>query len=380
MVSEIKDYAIFMLDPEGKIVSWNAGAQRIKGYNSEEILGRDFTCFYTAEDVKEGKPEATLIRAAQEGRTETEGWRVRKDGSIFWANVVVTALQDPQGRLRGFAKIARDMSDRKRMESELEATNAQLLASNHELEAFCYSISHDLRAPLRAIDGFSQALLEDYSGRLDGTAKVYLERVRNGTQRMAALIDDLLALSRITRAEIERQPIDLTEMAQSVARDLSRQDPARKVEFAIAPDLEAEADARLMRTVLENLLGNAWKFTSRRAYARIEFGRTRLDGSSAFFVRDNGAGFDPAYASRLFGAFQRLHKVSEFPGTGVGLASVQRVISRHGGRVWAQSGVDQGATFYFTLLPGPTTAAEGELQRKDGTIPDGNALRIGKLQ
>jgi light-regulated signal transduction histidine kinase (bacteriophytochrome) len=166
---------------------------------------------------------------------------------------------------------------------------------------------------------------------------------------MASLIDDLLELSRITRAEIRRQAVDLSEIARSVAQDLSRQDSARKVEFVIALGLQAEADAQLMRTVLENLLGNAWKFTSRCPHPRIEFGHTNANGLSAFFVCDNGAGFDPAYAGRLFGAFQRLHGTAEFPGTGVGLASVQRVISRHGGRVWAQSAVNQGATFFFTL-------------------------------
>jgi len=181
---------------------------------------------------------------------------------------------------------------------------------------------------------------------LDDTGKQYLQRVRAGAQRMAALIDDLLRLSRITRAELQRQSIDLSEVASSVANDLSRQDPARHVVFVIAPGLEARADAQLMRTVLENLLGNAWKFTSGRSHARIEFGRTQANGASAFFVRDNGAGFDPAYAGRLFGAFQRLHAAAEFPGTGVGLASVQRVIYRHGGRVWAKSAVNQGATFF----------------------------------
>jgi PAS domain S-box-containing protein len=360
MVSEIKDYAIFMLDPDGKVISWNAGAERIKGYSSEEILGQHFSRFYLPGDLSEDKAAAELKFAAKEGRIEDEGWRVRKDGSFFWANVVITALRDEGGRLRGFVKVTRDISESKRIAQELELRNAQLLSSNSELEAFCYSVSHDLRAPLRGIDGFSQALLDDYADRLDDTGKQYLQRVRTGAQGMAALIDDLLALSRITRAELERQFIDLTKMARSVANDLSRQDQARDVEFVIAPGLEAQADAQLMRTVLENLLGNAWKFTSRCSHARIEFGRMQANGLSAFFVRDNGAGFDPAYASRLFGAFQRLHAATEFPGTGVGLASVQRVIYRHGGRVWAQSAVNQGATFFFTLWADPMANERAE--------------------
>jgi light-regulated signal transduction histidine kinase (bacteriophytochrome) len=208
-----------------------------------------------------------------------------------------------------------------------------------------------LRAPLRGIDGFSQAVLEDYSDQLDDTGKQHLQRVRNGAQRMAALIDDLLALSLITRTEIQRRPLELSEMARSVANELSCRDPAREVDLLIAAGLEAEGDAPLMRTVLQNLLGNAWKFTSRNSQARIEFGRTQANGLSAFFVRDNGAGFDPAYAGRLFGAFQRLHTATEFPGTGVGLASVQRVIHRHGSRLWAKSALNEGATFFFTLMP-----------------------------
>jgi len=378
MVSEIKDYAIFMLDPDGKVITWNAGAERIKGYSSEEILGQHFSRFYPADDLSKDKVAAELKFAAKEGRIEDEGWRVRKDGSLFWANVVITALRDEGGRLLGFVKVTRDISESKRIDQELELRNAQLLSSNSELEAFCYSVSHDLRAPLRSIDGFSQALLDDYADRLDDTGKQYLQRVRAGAQRMAALIDDLLTLSRITRAELERQSIDLSEMASSVANDLSRQDPARDVVFVIAPGLEAQADAQLMRTVLENLLGNAWKFTSGRSHARIEFGRTQANGASAFFVRDNGAGFDPAYAGRLFGAFQRLHGAAEFPGTGVGLASVQRVIYRHGGRVWAKSAVNQGATFFFTLLA-DTMASEGnESQDHRSTTQIANANSVAE--
>jgi len=378
MVSEIKDYAIFMLDPDGKVISWNAGAERIKGYSSEEILGQHFSRFYPADDLNKDRAAAELKFAAKEGRIEDEGWRVRKDGSLFWANVVITALRDEGGRLLGFVKVTRDISESKRIDQELELRNAQLLSSNSELEAFCYSVSHDLRAPLRSIDGFSQALLDDYADRLDDTGKQYLQRVRAGAQRMAALIDDLLTLSRITRAELQRQSIDLSEMASSVANDLSRQDPARDVVFVIAPGLEAQADAQLMRTVLENLLGNAWKFTSGRSHARIEFGRTQANGASAFFVRDNGAGFDPAYAGRLFGAFQRLHAAAEFPGTGVGLASVQRVIYRHGGRVWAKSAVNQGATFFFTLLADAMASEDNESQHHRSTTQIANANSLAE--
>ena len=349
LVSNVKDYAILMLDPEGRVVSWNEGAARIKGYNAQEIIGHHFSCFYPEEDVKRGKPAWGLKEAADRGRFEDEGWRLRKDGSRYWASVVITALLDKAGRLRGYAKITRDITERKHAEQEILRRSAELEAANKELEAFCYSVSHDLRAPLRGIDGFSQALLEDYAPKLDSQAKDYIQRVRAGTQRMGALIDDLLNLSRISRAELLAGPVDLTSLARSVAAELRRSQPDRAVEFVIAPDLRTVGDSHLIHIALENLLGNAWKFSSRCERARIEFGRAQNNGASAFFVRDNGAGFDPAYAERLFGVFQRLHSLTDFPGTGVGLASVQRIIHRHGGRVWAEGSLGKGATFYFTL-------------------------------
>ncbi|HKW89973.1 MAG TPA: PAS domain S-box protein [Candidatus Acidoferrales bacterium] len=352
LVSNVRDYAILMLDPQGRIVSWNEGAERTKGYAAQEIIGKDFSCFYPEDDMKRGKPAWALKQAAERGHFEDEGWRVRKDGSRFWASVVITALRDDAGRLRGFAKVTRDITERKHAEQEILRRSAELEAANKELEAFCYSVSHDLRAPLRGIDGFSQALLEDYAPKLDAQAKDYIQRVRSGTQRMGSLIDDLLNLSRITRAELSREPVDLTSLARSVAAELRRNQPGRAVEFIIAPDLRAVGDSRLVHLALENLLGNAWKFSSRSDHPRIEFGRAQNNGTSAFFVRDNGAGYDPAYADRLFGVFQRLHSMTDFPGTGVGLASVQRIILRHGGKVWAEGSVGQGATFYFTLGSG----------------------------
>jgi light-regulated signal transduction histidine kinase (bacteriophytochrome) len=290
-----------------------------------------------------------LEQATKDGRFEDEGWRVRKDGSRFWANVIITALRDEGGRLQGFGKVTRDITERKQAEQEILLRTAELEAANKELEAFSYSVSHDLRAPLRAIDGFSQALLEDYGGRLDATGQDYLRRVRSATQRMGVLIDDLLNLSRVARAEMRREPVDMSQMAKTIAADLRSAQPERQVDIAISPRLQAEGDSRLMRVVLENLIGNAWKFTSKRESAQIEFGATQSNGTKAFFVRDNGAGFDQAHADRLFGAFQRLHGMNEFPGTGIGLATVQRIIHRHGGRVWAEGEVNKGATIYFTL-------------------------------
>ncbi len=235
---------------------------------------------------------------------------------------------------------------------KVQAANQQLKAANQELEAFSYSVSHDLRAPLRSIDGFSQALLEDYADRFDDQGRHYLTRVRAGTQRMGELIDDLLQLSRVTRAEMRRETVDLSALADSVVADLKRTEPDRRVDVVIQPGLQTEGDASLLRIALVNLLSNAWKFTGRQPAARIELGVRDNGGERAFFVRDNGIGFDMGYAGKLFGAFQRLHGQGEFPGTGIGLATVQRIINRHGGRVWAEAAVNQGASFYFAL---PTT-------------------------
>lgn len=226
---------------------------------------------------------------------------------------------------------------------------AELQHANRELESFSYSVSHDLRAPLRSIDGFSQALLEDYADKLPAKAQDYLKRIRDSAQRMGELIDDLLQLSRVSRAELRRERVDLSALARLVIADLSRVEPERQIEVSVREPIIAHADARLIRVVLENLIGNSWKFTRKVASPRIEIQTTEEDGKTVYCVRDNGAGFDMAYVDRLFGAFQRLHTERDFPGTGIGLATVQRIVHRHGGRVWAEGVVGQGATFYFTL-------------------------------
>ena len=231
-----------------------------------------------------------------------------------------------------------------------EVIERALHDTNRELESFSYSVSHDLRAPLRSIDGFSQALVEDAGPALDAESRGHLDRIRAATQRMGRLIDDLLALSKVTRAEMKTERVDLTEIATQIAGDLARQAPDRRVHLTIAPGLTATGDPQLVRLALQNLIENAWKFTGRREQATIEVGATRdEDGFQAFYVRDNGAGYDPAFAQKLFGPFQRLHPASEFPGTGIGLATVQRIVHRHGGHVWAEGKINEGASFYFTL-------------------------------
>ncbi|HTS30888.1 MAG TPA: CHASE3 domain-containing protein [Bryobacteraceae bacterium] len=309
--------------------------------------------------------EAAVNRAlagVDEGAFRHDFRIVRPDGSIHW----ITS----HGRVRfaetggcspavAFTGVNMDITQRKEAELEIRQLNSQLEQrvrqrtiqlelANQELEAFAYSVSHDLRAPLRGIDGWSLALAEDYDSQLDVRGRRYIDRVRSETQRMGLLIDDLLQLSRVGRAEMQFLPVDLTAAAESIAAELREAHEARAIEFAIEPGLNSRGDARLLGIALTNLLSNAVKFTAPRERARIEFGRSR-NGQPGFYVRDNGVGFDMAYCDKLFRPFQRLHRASEFPGTGIGLATVQRVIHRHMGKVWAESGIDQGATFYFTI-------------------------------
>jgi light-regulated signal transduction histidine kinase (bacteriophytochrome) len=246
-------------------------------------------------------------------------------------------------------KIAKGEEVLRKSHEDLKQYSVELEAVNEELEAFNYSVSHDLRSPLRSIDGFSQALLEDYNDELDAQGKDYLKRVRAASQTMGHLIDDLLNLSRITRSEMKRERVDMSALVQAIAEEHKDLEPDREVEFIIQKGVITIGDKNLLKVALENLVDNAWKFTGNHQMAKIEFGITQVDGKSVFFLRDNGVGFDMAYANKLFGAFQRLHASHEFPGSGIGLATVQRIIHRHGGQVWAKGALEQGATFYFTL-------------------------------
>jgi len=269
-------------------------------------------------------------------------------------NQMLGRIAEQKGELQRYAAdLERRVEERthelqERNES-LRRNAAELLAANTELDAFAYSVSHDLRAPLRSIDGFSQILLEDYSEKLDEAGRESLQRVRAASQRMGTLIDDLLKLARVTRAEIRTEDVDLSGMAREIVADLQRTTPERQVEFEIAPGLKARGDTRLLRVALDNLLRNSWKYTAKQPAPRVEFRSADANGGRTFMVRDNGAGFDMKYADKLFGVFQRLHSAADFEGTGIGLATVRRIINRHGGRIWAEGAVDRGATFYFTL-------------------------------
>jgi signal transduction histidine kinase len=255
-------------------------------------------------------------------------------------------------RIRAEAELERlNQESRVELERRVQERTAQLEAINKELEAFCYSVSHDLRAPLRSIRGFSEVLVERYSDKLDAQGQEFLRRAVHSCRHMDSLIDDLLKLSRVTRAELQVQPVDLTNMASTIAEELRKTEPGRRTKIIIEPGLRTEGDERLLRVALDNLINNAWKFTGKQPEGRIEFGKT-TSPQKAFFIKDNGAGFDMRYQERLFGVFQRLHSAAEFPGTGVGLATVQRIINRHGGKTWGEGEVNRGATFYFTLPNG----------------------------
>lgn len=347
---------IFGLDADGVTTFANQAAERLTGWRREDMSGHNqHTLVHHSRADGSDYPQsecpiyATLTDGSIQAVEDEVFWR--KDGTSFPVEYISSPIVDAEGKTEGAVVVFRDVTLRKQQEDELKRVNSELSATNSELEAFCYSVSHDLRAPLRAISGFSEVLNEDYGDAMDDEGRRYLDRICGAAARMSKLIDDLLALSRLTRQEMQVQAVDLSKVAQDLVQELRDGNPERVVDIHIADDCKALADERLMRAVLQNLLGNAWKFTRKSDAARIEFGQADADqpGVKLFYVRDNGAGFDMTYAAKLFAPFQRLHKQEEFEGTGVGLATVQRAIHRHNGRIWAESEPGKGATFYFEI-------------------------------
>lgn len=336
--------SIVTTDLNGIVTSWNGGAEQLFGITAEKALGQHISFVYPADQ----RDHDMLEPLKEQGRLDLEVQMKRTDGSLFPAHLSLSLLYDEQGAPSGMIGYSLDMTELKRREEKLALLTSRLQDSNKELESFAYSVSHDLRAPLRGIDGFSLALVEDYADRLDEIGLDYLHRIRAGAQRMGTLIDDMLALSRLARSELNLIELDLGEIARQVIEELSAAEPDRDVEFSCGGDMKVRGDARLLRALLDNLLGNAWKFTAHESVARISFARS-IGNPSIFYIQDNGVGFDTRHADKLFGAFQRLHRATDFPGTGVGLATAQRIVRRHGGRIWADSIEGEGATFYFDL-------------------------------
>ncbi|HEY4119222.1 MAG TPA: PAS domain S-box protein [Byssovorax sp.] len=344
---DASDDAIIGKTLDGIVTSWNEGAQRLFGYTADEIVGEPIGRLIPARCEHE---EADILAQLQRGeRVRLESVRCRKDGEEVHVSITSSPVRDAHGNVVGAAKIARDITDRRRAEDALAAAKDAAEAANHELEAFSYSVAHDLRAPLRGMNGFARVLLDDYGATLDAEGKDALEEIVLNAKKMGELIDALLSLARVTRSELRREAFDLAAAARSIVGDLCAAEPSRAVELVAPASLVAHLDPPLGRALLDNLIRNAWKFTARLPRARIELGVADAGGQRAFFVRDDGAGFDMAYAAKLFAPFQRLHAASEFAGTGIGLATAQRIVRRHGGRIWAESAVELGATFFFTV-------------------------------
>ena len=347
--------------PHGEFTRVNARFCQICGYTPGELLSMRIQDLVHSDDRATVLADLRRLRSGEIESYSLEERLLRKGGEIVWVEANRAAVRDADGNLRLLVGSVRDTTAQHRAEAEVRALTADLEArverrtaelerANENLQAFTYSVSHDLRSPLRALSGFSQALVEEYADRLGETGRGYAARIQAATERMATLIDDLLHLSRVSQAAMNLEPVDLSAEVAAIAAELRTREPGRKVRFTIQDGVVVSADRALIRTVVQNLVENAWKFTGRQDQATIEFGTaTGDDGGTCYYVRDNGAGFDPAYAGKLFQPFQRLHATSDFPGTGIGLASVARIVERHGGRAWASGAVGEGATFYFTL-------------------------------
>jgi PAS domain S-box-containing protein len=355
LVEGVLDYAIFSLDSEGHVGSWNLGAERLKGYKAEEIIGRHFSIFYSEADRQAGLPQKVLDTASTEGHFEGEGWRYRKDGTKFWASVVVTPLRDEDGVLYGFSKVTRDITERKKLLDELQRHSAELELrmrereeTNAELEAFAYSVSHDLRAPLRAISGFAAALEEDYGSQFDDGARDYLNEIKTAAARMHTLVQDLLEYGRLSRIDMPPQATSLLETVLEAVEQLGRE-ASRLVEVDIPPDIYVIAYPQVLVQVVINLLSNAIKFCVAGLSPKVRVVSETLPGTVRLKVIDKGIGIAPQHQDRIWNVFERLHSREEYAGTGIGLAIVKRAMQRMHGSCGVNSQLTTGSTFWIEL-------------------------------
>lgn len=359
LVDSVTDYAIFLLDPQGYVTSWNAGAARIKGYKAEEIIGRHFSCFYPLEDRENHKPERELARAATAGRVEDEGWRIRKDGARFWASVVMTALYDQQGQLRGFAKVTRDLTERKRVEDQLRILNAaleqrvaertaKLEDANKDMQQVARIAAHDLQEPLHLVVHYSQFLARRYQGKLDSEADEFIGYVVQGALRMQRLVLDLLTYIEAGTLPLQCAMIDCETLLNGALTDIRGMIADRGATVTHDPLPTIWGDARQLQTVFRNLIHNGIKFHGEQAPV-VHISAVRQDNEWVFSVQDNGIGIPAQDRARLFVPFQRLHHQEPYPKPGIGLALCQKILERHGGRIWAESEPDKGATFFFSV-------------------------------
>jgi PAS domain S-box-containing protein len=358
LVDNLRDCSICNLDPNGVVVSWNEASERLEGYKSEEVLGQHFSIFFQDSDRK-AKPAAFLKKAAK-GEISEELWQRRKDDSNYWSHLLLFPLCDAPGNITGFTRMSHNLSGPRKLQEKVEAMQKEyeerlaLLASQYkdaieELESFSYSVSHDLRAPVRHIDGFTEILQRAAQKELSPDSRGLLQVIGESSRLMGKMIDGLLVFSRLSRMELAPEKTDVTELVRSITRELEMAHPTRNISWSIQKLPVLEADRIPLRQVFSYLLVNAVKFTQPRAVARIEIGAEQTEADQIFFVRDNGVGFNPEYTHKLFGIFQRLHGTSEFEGLGVGLACAKRLMTRLGGRVWAQGSEGEGACFYFSI-------------------------------
>jgi PAS domain S-box-containing protein len=360
LLFELEDYGITMFNADGYVISSNIGAEKIYRINREELIGRHFSSFYSTEQKELQLPGQNLSRATEEGRIHYDGWKNRVDGSVFYANVIITSLKNKTGVTIGFAKIIRDITVQKKLEEENRQLNdrleekvqqrtKQLEAVNKELEAFSYSVSHDLRTPLRAIAGYGMMLQEDYYHLLDAEGQRIMNVILKNTGMMSELIDDLLTFSKLSRLEVIEETVNMRNLLDECLQEQLQVATRKDYDFTIHEIPDCKGDKSMLRQVWANLLGNAIKYSSKTTYPQVEVGARCDNSATIYYLKDNGTGFDMKYSNKLFGVFQRLHRHDEFEGTGLGLALAKRIVNKHGGEIWAEASVNAGATFYFSI-------------------------------